>query len=84
MRSKDHLNLFPRDLGHCTVQARANLSIAEQEPSVLGNLHCVRSIAGMATNSIVERMRLQHFRIPLQRSDWDLGDLNISPESSQG
>jgi len=31
---ESHLDLFPRDLGDRTVQARTHLSIAEQEPGV--------------------------------------------------
>src|SRR5262245_31833515 len=66
---EDHLNLLRRVFRYRTVQARTNLSIAEQDPSVRGNFRAVRSIVGMGANSIVERMDRQHRRIPPWRSD---------------
>jgi hypothetical protein len=66
---EDQLNLFYRVLGYRTIQARANLSVAEQNPTVRGDFYAVRSIVGMGANSIVERMDSQHRGIPSQQLD---------------
>jgi hypothetical protein len=63
---EDHLDLLQRVLGYGTVQARTNLSIAEQDSRVRGNFHGVRSMVGMGADSIVERMDRKHRRIPPQ------------------
>src|SRR5262245_26563499 len=55
-------------MGHrvAYVEARTDLSIAEQEPGIPWNFRCVRSIVGTGANSIVGGMERQHHRSPLR------------------
>ena len=78
---EDDLDLLQRGFRHRAVQARTDLSIAEQQPGVRRHLDAVRRIVGMGTNAIVERMDRQHRRSPPRLSERHFVGRDVSPET---